>query len=136
MIYPGSTYDSRVFALVRAILWLKKTAVGLSFLFALVSSFALLFVHVDYPNRIFIDRLVANLLRPADDAGFYLGTIVFPNYTTPGTTGFYLAPLFGMASAFLVWWALWFFCIKLFRRIRPSKPEDIVATTELKTTVD
>jgi hypothetical protein len=107
-----------------------------SFLFALVSSIALLFVHVDYPNRIFIDRLVANLLRPADHAGFYLGTIVFPNYTTPGTTGFNLAPLFGIAAAFLVWWALWFCCIKLFRRIRPSKPADIVATSELKATVD
>jgi hypothetical protein len=30
--------------------------------------------------------------------GFYVGTIIFPNYLTRGTNGFYLVPLFGEAA--------------------------------------
>lgn len=120
---PGYGYEGRVKSFISVILWLKKTSLGLSFLLALCSSFGLLFLHINYPNRFLVDGVVANLLRPFNRLGFYLGTVLFPNYSTPHTNGFYLVPLFGVIASFLVWWMPFFLCIKILNQLRPSGRE-------------
>jgi hypothetical protein len=113
-------YDNRVASLAQLIIWLSRRVLGLAFLLALASSVALLFLRANYPNRFFIDGLVAKLLSPADRLGFYLGTLVFPHYGTRGQTGTYLIPLFGFVAAFLVWWMLWFAAMKCASWLRAS----------------
>jgi hypothetical protein len=104
-------------SLVRLILRLKKTDWGLSFLLALASFFVVVWRAADHPGG-FFDALFGG---PVFTAGFYVGTIVFPNYMTRGTNGFYLAPLFGSAADFLLLMAFWFAVIRAVHWLRAEK---------------
>jgi hypothetical protein len=104
-------------SLIRLILWLGKRDWGLSFLLALASSILLLAISVHWPYG----PVEALWVGPVFRAGFYLGTITFPNYTIRGTNGFYLVPLFGVAANLLVLMALWFVGIRVLRELRGAK---------------
>jgi uncharacterized membrane protein len=106
-------------SLVRVILWLKKTDWGLSFLLALASLVAVVAIATRRPGG----RVGALFGGPVFRAGFYFGTIVFPNYATRGTNGFYLAPLCGLAANFLVLMAFWFIVIRAVDRLRTDKQD-------------
>ena len=93
-----------MWSLVRIVLWLKKTDWGLSFLLALASFILVVYMAVRYPASLF-ETLFEG---PVFNVGVYAGTIVFPNYRTQGTNGFYLVPLFGAAADFIVLMVLWF----------------------------
>jgi hypothetical protein len=84
---------------------------------ALASFFVVVYIAVDHPGGFF----GALFGGPVFNAGFYVGTIVFPNYMTRGTHGFYLAPLFGSAADFLVLMALWFAVIRAVHWLRAEK---------------
>jgi hypothetical protein len=43
------------------------------------------------------------------------------NYTTRGTNGFYLVPLFGAAADFLVLMALWFVVVRVVQQFREKQ---------------
>jgi len=101
---------------VRLILWLSKRDWGLAFLLALV----LLVTAIALPERVREPAFEGLAFR----AGFYIGTLVLPDYTTRGTNAFYLVPLFGVAANFLVLMAFWFAVIRIVRWVRGSKSED------------
>ncbi|MFZ0279707.1 MAG: hypothetical protein WA254_01150 [Candidatus Sulfotelmatobacter sp.] len=107
-----------ILSLVRFIFWLKKTDWGLSFLLALASFIGVVYMAVRYPAGLFETIFLEG---PVFDVGVSVGTIVFPNYRTRGTNGFYLVPLFGAASDFIVLMVLWFIGIQAIRWLRTEK---------------
>jgi hypothetical protein len=120
-VIPEYPHEGNLTSLLRLIFWLKKSSLGSSFLVALCSSFGYLFLHVNYPNRFLIDGMVESFFGPANRLGFYLGSILFPDYMIPHTTGFYWVPLFGAISCFVLWWMLLFAGVRFFDQIRVSK---------------
>ena len=54
--------------------------------------------------------------------GCYLGAVFLPNYTTRGTTGFYLVPFSGAEADFLVLMTVWVIIIAVVRWFRAEKP--------------
>ena len=57
---------------------------------------------------------------PVFGLGIQIVEIFFPTYTTRGTNGFYLLPLFGAAN-FFVLMAFWFIVVGTVRRRRAEK---------------
>jgi hypothetical protein len=78
--------SSRALSLVRIILWLKRTDLGLSFLLALASFVLFVAVAANSPDGL----MGRTLTGPIYSAGHALGTLIFPSYGTRGTNGFYL----------------------------------------------
>jgi hypothetical protein len=107
----------QVQSLVRLVFWLKKTDLGLSFMLAFVSFIAVVWIAASHPGG----WLEALFEGPAYSAGFYVGTIVFPNYTVRGTNGFYWVPVFGAAGDFLAIMAFWFISLRTWRWLRAEK---------------
>jgi len=105
--------------LARLILWLKKRDWGLALMLAFVSFIAVVWVNVSHPNRLF-DALFNG---PLFNAGFYIGTIVFPDYTVRGTTGWYVVPLFGAAADFLMLAVFWFVVLRVWRGFRADNAD-------------
>ena len=66
-------------------------------------------------------KLNALFEGPVFGVGRYVGAVLFPNYTTRGTTGFYLLPVFGAAADFLVLMAFWFVIIAVVRWFRAEE---------------
>ena len=93
-----TTEMNRFEALARTILWLGKRAWGLSFLLAFVSFWAIGGLGAQQPEG----RINTLFEGPVFRLGVYVGAVIFPNYGTRGTNGFYLVPLFGAAADFLV----------------------------------
>lgn len=58
---------------------------------------------------------------PVFRLGIQVGAVFFPSYTTRGTNGFYLVPLFGAAANFLVLMVFWCIVIGSVRRLRAQK---------------
>jgi hypothetical protein len=109
----------QVEALARLVLWLKKRNWGLSFLLAFPSFVIELYVVTRYPGSLFETHFEFPLFK----VWLHIGMFVFPNYATFGSTGFYLAPLFGTALNFIVLMALWFLGIRAWRGLRPEPSE-------------
>ena len=108
---------NRFESLARVILWLGNKDWGLSFLLAFVSFWAIVGVGAQQPEG----RLNALFGGPVFRAGVYVGAVIFPDYTTRGTNGFYLVPLFGAAANFLVLVSFWLFVIRIVLRLRTEK---------------
>jgi hypothetical protein len=108
---------NRLEALARLIMWLGKRDWGLSFVLAFVSFWVAIYIAV----QPFGARLAALLGGPVFRAGYYFGTLLFPDHATPHTNGFYLVPLFGEAANFLLLMAFWFVIIQVFHRYRAEK---------------
>jgi hypothetical protein len=104
-------------ALSRFIVWLGRREWGLSLLLGLATLVALMVMSGQ------VDSVELVLEGPVFRAGFRLGTAMFPDYTTQGTQGFYLVPLFGVAANLLALAALWFVAIRVARRSRDDKPK-------------
>ena len=68
-------------------------------------------------------RLNALFEGPVFRAGVCVGAVIFPNYGTRGTNGFYLVPLFGAAADFLVLMAFWFIVVWVVLRLRDEEPK-------------
>jgi hypothetical protein len=105
---------NRFESLARAILWLSKRAWGLSFLLALGSFLAIVGLVAQQPEG----RLNALFEGPVFQLGVYLGAFIFPDYTTRGTNGFYLVPLFGATADFLVLMTFWFTVVWVVLKLR------------------
>jgi hypothetical protein len=104
---------NRFEALIRAILWLGKRGWGLSFLLAFVSFCVIVAIPGEKSNALFEG--------PVFWLGIQMGAIFFPDYTTRGTNGFYLVPLFGAGANFLVLMALWFVVVRVVQYLRAEK---------------
>ena len=78
----------------RLIVWLGKRQWGLAFLLA----FATLIGAIMWEDRL---RSYALFDNPIFRVGFRVGTLVFPDYRTPHTTGWYYVPLFGLGADFI-----------------------------------
>ena len=110
---------NRFEGLIRVILWLGKRDWGLSFLLAFASFWVFVGMGAQWPGG----QIEALFEGPVFRAGVYVGTIVFPNYATRGTNGFYLVPLFGAAADFLMLMAFWFIVVAVVRRLRGEKQD-------------
>jgi len=107
---------NRVESLIGVIRWLARRDWGLALLLA-VASGALLQA-ISHRVRYFDVLLVG----PVFQSGFHIGTMLFPDYRTQGTYGFYLVPLFGFAANLAIMTAVWFCCILSIRWLkRPAK---------------
>ena len=92
---------------------------------SLLLGFASLILLIELRVQWHVRGLVEALLDGAIfDAGFYVGKTVLPNYAVRGTTGFYAAPLFGVAAVFLTLVAFWFVCIRLLRCSRAESHDE------------
>jgi hypothetical protein len=111
---------NRFEGITRVILWLCKRDWGLSFLLALASFWAVVGIGAQWPEG----KVTALFEGPIFSAGIHVGTIVFPNYATRGTTGFYVVPLFGAAADFLMLMAVWFIVIWAIHRLRAESQDD------------
>ena len=107
-------------SIVRFIFWLGETDWGFIYLLALASFIGVVYMAVRYPAGLFETIFLEG---PVFDVGVYVGTIVFPNYRTHGTNGFYLVPLFGAASDFIMLMVLWFIGIPALRWLRAEKQD-------------
>jgi len=105
--------------LIRGILWLAKKDWGLAFLLAFAAFVAIIGIGAQQPGG----HLETMFEGPIFTAGLRAGMIVFPDYATRGTAGFYVAPLFGAAPNFLVLMAFWFIVVKAVRRLWPKKQD-------------
>ena len=114
-----TTEMNRFEALARTILWLGKRAWGLSFLLAFVSFWAIGGLGAQQPEG----RINTLFEGPVFRLGVYVGAVIFPNYCTRGTNGFYLVPLFGAAADFLVLMAFWFIVVWVVLRLRAEEPK-------------
>src|ERR1700722_4645078 len=114
-----TTEMNRFEALARTILWLGKRAWGLSFLLAFVSFWAIGGLGAQQPEG----RINTLFEGPVFRLGVYVGAVIFPNYGTRGTNGFYLVPLFGAAADFLVLMAFWFIVVWVVLRLRAEEPK-------------
>ena len=110
---------NRFESLARVIHWLGKRAWGLSFLLAFVSFWAIVGLGAQQPEG----RLNTLFEGPVFRVGIYVGAVIFPNYATRGTNGFYLVPLFGAAADFLVLMAFWFIVVWVVLRLRAEEPK-------------
>jgi hypothetical protein len=110
--------------IARLLVWLTRTTLGLSFLLAVASYGVLVAIGVYSPVQ--GGPLNSELLFPVFKAGFHVGRIVFPDYQTLGTTGFFLAPLCGALAQLLLFMAVWFAAIRVVRWMRPAKRDEDV----------
>jgi hypothetical protein len=110
--------------IARLLVWLTRTTLGLSFLFAVASYGVLLAIAAHSPLQ--GGPFNSTLLFAVFKAGFHVGRIVFPDYQTRGTTGFYLAPLCGALAQLLLFMAVWFASIRVVRWMRPARRDEDV----------
>jgi hypothetical protein len=108
--------------IARVLVWLSRSAQGLSFLLAFASYGILVVIGTHSPLQ--GGPLNSPLLFPIFKAGFLFGTVVFPGYRTPGTAGFFLAPLCGALAQLLLFMAVWFAVIRVARWARPEKRDE------------
>ena len=111
-----------MFALVRAILWLKNKDPGLAFLLILGIAIALGFFSDYFPRQW---ALISHVSDTVEDVGWHIGTIIFPNYSARGTVSFYLAAMSPLLADFVVLWSLWYIAVRIFRRMRSSTEENL-----------
>jgi len=100
-------------SLIRLIFWLWKKDWGIAFLLALASFIALLFL----PSKIAGAMFEGRVFR----AGFYIGTLCFPDWTTRGSNGSYLVPLFGASANFFFLMTFWWFSLQVLRWMRSTR---------------
>jgi len=105
--------------LVRAILWLKQTELGFSFLLGLASWGVLMAIDMHSPQGGLVDSAIWRLLAPVYRAGSEVGTILFPNHSAGGAS--LLVVSFGAAAEILVLMSLWFIGFRVMRRMRSEK---------------
>jgi hypothetical protein len=108
--------------LVRAIMWLKQTELGLSFLLALASWGVLVAIDVHSPQGGLVDTAIWRLLGPVYRAGSYVGTILFPDHAAHGTS--LIVVSLGAAAEILVLMTLWFIGIRVVRRMRGERQSE------------
>lgn len=108
---------NRFDALARGIFWLSKRGWGLSLLLAFVSFCTIVGIASQQPTG----RLNGLFEGPLFRFGIQMGAVIFPDYTTRGTNGFYLVPLFGAAMDFLALMAFWSIAIGAVHRLRAKK---------------
>ncbi len=115
--------DLELYWLIRGILRLKRTDVGLSFLLALASQFVLGWILAQSSAGEPAGDAVWKFLGPAFKAGHYVGRLIFPDYAVRGTTGFYVVPLFGLVAQILFLWWLWYVPIRVVRWMRAGQDD-------------
>jgi|ERR1700686_5135321 len=106
--------------IARVLVWLSRTAIGLSFLLAVASYSVLVAVGMHSP----LQPLNSVLLFPIFKAGFLVGAVVFPRYQIVGTPSFFLAPLCGALAQLLMLLAAWFAAIQVVRLLRNEKRDE------------
>ncbi len=109
--------------LIRAVLWLKRRALGLAFLLAIPSWFVLVGIWIHSATGGITNRILGTLLTPESRVGHIVGQFIFPDYATRGSTGWYVVPLFGAMGQFVLLMALWYVGIRLVRRLHPYADE-------------
>jgi len=86
---------------------LKSRDLALAFLLACISWLALTLVWTHASPGGLSDRIVGILLSPSYRVGKHLAHLCFPNQSGRNIIGYYLAPLFGVATEVAFFMALW-----------------------------
>ena len=118
--------------LIRAVLWLKRRAVGLAFLLAIPSWFVLVGIWVHSSTGGTADRVLGGLLSPAYRAGQHVGQIIFPDCAMPRAT-LARCSLFGVMGEFLLLMLLCYIGIRVVRRVQGKEHERISGTSTIST---
>ena len=92
---------------------------GLAFLLGLASWRVLMAIDMRSPQGGLVDTAIWRLFAPLYRAGFYVGMNLFPAHSASGTS--LPAVSLGAAAEILVLTALWFFGIRVVRRIRSER---------------
>jgi hypothetical protein len=112
----------RMRLLVRAILWLKQTELGLSFLLGVASWCVLVAIDMHLQQGGLVDTAIWRVLGPVYRAGCYVGAIVFADSSAHGTSLKVVS--LGAATEILVLMALWFVGIRVARRMRAERQSE------------
>jgi len=106
--------------LVRFILWLRKSDIGLALLLGFASWIVLSLIQVNFPKDSRTAELAWRILAPGFIAGFKIGRLIFPDDGSPTGHHLYLVGLMGGLGSVLSFSVFWYLLIRIYRVFRPK----------------
>jgi hypothetical protein len=96
----------------------KRRDAVIAFVLACASWLVLTPIWIHASQGGWVDRVIGGLFYLPYRAGKHFAHVVFPNDATRNTTGYYAAPLMGVAGEVLFLMVLWFVSVRIWNRIR------------------
>ncbi len=107
--------------LVRFILWLRKTDIGLALLLGFASLFVLNLITANSPPSSPTANLLWRIMAPVYRAGFEIGRLIFGDErSATAHHHLYLVALMGSLASVLSLAVFWYLLIRIYRVFRPK----------------